>query len=135
MMAQTCVDTKTVLVVDDDASGRRGIERLLRVHGFNVEGFDSSEDFLARANPRAAVCVVLDIHLTGMSGIELSRQLALSGNLLPVIFITANDSDATRKAAENAGCVAYLLKPFSSRVLLETIDQLPDRRRADNESI
>jgi DNA-binding response OmpR family regulator len=64
----------------------------------------------------------LDIHLDGMSGIELKRQLATSGIVLPVIFITANDSEATRNAALEVGCVAYLPKPFPTKSLIDAIE-------------
>ena len=109
---------KLVLVVDDDPSMLGAVERLLRVHGFDTEVFNTVESFLDRARLCDATCLVLDIHLDGMSGIELKRQLTLSGIELPVIFITANDSEATRKAAMEAGCVAYLPKPFPTKSLI-----------------
>ena len=113
-----------VLVVDDDPSILQGIARLLRVRGIDTELFCSGEDFIKRAESHAAVCLVLDIHLTGMSGIELTRHLMLSGSTLPVIFITADDGDATRTAAAEAGCVACLSKPFSSRIMVGPVAAL-----------
>jgi FixJ family two-component response regulator len=113
---------KLVLVVDDDPSILGAVERLLRVHGFDAEVFNTVESFLARVNFCDATCLVLDIHLNGMSGIELRRQLTLSGIELPVIFITANDSEATCKAAMEAGCVAYLPKPFPTKSLMDAIE-------------
>ena len=113
---------KLVLVVDDDPSILGAVERLLRVRGFDTEVFNTVESFLDRANLCDATCLVLDIHLNGMSGIELRRQLTLSGIELPVIFITANDSEATRKAAMEAGCVAYLPKPFPTKSLMDAIE-------------
>jgi len=110
-----------VLVVDDDPSVLRGLERLLRANGFNAELFDSAEAFLLHANVHEALCLVLDINLTGKSGIELRRELAAAGSLLPVIFMTANDSAATSQAARDAGCVAYLAKPFPAAMLMEAI--------------
>jgi FixJ family two-component response regulator len=97
-----------VLVVDDDPGMLRGVERLLKAHGLDAAAFASAEDLIDRADFADAVCLVLDIHLNGMSGIELRRRLALSGVSLPVIFMTANDSEATRNAAVQAGCLAYL---------------------------
>jgi FixJ family two-component response regulator len=99
----------------------KGIERLLRAHGFDAELFYSVEDFQERANLREAICLVLDINLNGRSGIELRREIAIAGVSIPVIFITANDSDTTRKAAIEAGCVAYLAKPFPAKSLVEAI--------------
>ena len=114
----------TIFIVDDDSSVRKSVERLLRVHGLRPEVFDSGENFFRQADPRAARCLVLDIQLTGMSGIEVARQLALCGISLPIIFITANDTDAMRRAAIAAGCVAYLTKPFSPTSLIDVIEGL-----------
>jgi FixJ family two-component response regulator len=119
---QPVTPRKLVLVVDDDPSILGAVDRLLRVAGFDTEVFSNVESFLARSNLRNARCLVLDIHLNGMSGIELRRQLTLSGIELPVIFITANDSQATRKAAMEAGCVAYLPKPFPTKSLMDAIE-------------
>ena len=88
-----------------------------------MQTFSSAEEFWARANPTDAVCLVLDIHLGGASGIELRRQLLQSGSAVPVIFITGNDSETTRKAALQAGCSAYLPKPFSAKALVDGINR------------
>ena len=116
----------SVFVVDDDPGMLRTIERLLRVYGFDVQAFASAEAFLDDAKPREAGCLVLDIHLSGMSGIELSRKLALSGNSVPVIFITGKDSEIVRKAALEVGCVAYLSKPFAAKQLTDAIGKALD---------
>ena len=113
---------RLVLVVDDDPSILGAVARLLKVRGFDTKVFNTVESFLDRANLCDATCLVLDIHLNGMSGIELWRQLMLSGIELPVIFITANDSETTRKAAMEAGCVAYLPKPFPTKLLIDAIE-------------
>jgi FixJ family two-component response regulator len=113
---------RLVLVVDDDPSILGAVERLLKVHGFDTEVFNTVESFLDRTNLCDATCLVLDIHLNGMSGIELRRQLTLSGIELSVIFMTANDSEAMRKAAMEAGCVAYLPKPFPTKSLIDAIE-------------
>ena len=111
-----------VLVVDDDSSTRHAVGRLLRLRGLDAELFESGEDLLAQADVHDAVCAVLDIHLPGISGIELRRRLALAEASLPVIFMTANDSEAIRRSARAAGCVAYLSKPFSSQMLAGALD-------------
>jgi FixJ family two-component response regulator len=110
-----------VFVVDDDADMLKGVERLLRAYGFGVEIFSSAEDFHKRANPLEATCLVLDIHLKKESGIELRRQLLLSGFSLPVVFISADDSEATCRAARAVGCADYLVKPFPGQSLVNAI--------------
>ena len=102
----------TVAVVEDDSSMRKSVQRLLNAHGFAVEEFPSAEAFLGRDPDSRVACVVLDIHLPGMSGLELRRRLTAAGSTLPVIFITAIDDDAVKMAAVQLGCVAYLRKPF-----------------------
>ena len=110
---------KIVAVVDDDASMRVGLERLLQARGFGTEVFPSAEAFLAAAT--AADCLLLDIHLGGMGGFELRRQLSSAGSSLPVIFMTAFDDEAARVEAVSLGCVAYLRKPFSGDLLMNAI--------------
>jgi FixJ family two-component response regulator len=112
---------KSVILVDDDPAILRSVGRLLRQHGFSVAVFDSVEAFQARAELDAAFCIVLDINLKDGSGIELRRHLSKLGVSLPVIFITGNDSEATRHAALGAGCAAYLAKPFPAQSLIEPI--------------
>jgi FixJ family two-component response regulator len=112
---------RAVFVVDDDPSVLVGIQRLIKAHGFEAELFDSVEAFDRRANLDDATCLVLDINLSGSSGIELRRRLTASGHSVPVIFITAGDKEATRRAALDAGCIAYLTKPFPAKDLIEAI--------------
>jgi FixJ family two-component response regulator len=111
-----------VIVVDDDPSTLRAVQRVLQVHGFDTEVFNSGEGFLEGAHLCEASCLVLDIHLPRISGIELRRQLTRSGHSLPVIFITAVESEVTHKAALEAGCAAYLHKPFPSGLLIEAVE-------------
>jgi FixJ family two-component response regulator len=110
-----------VIVVDDNSDFLKSVARLLTVHGFAVRTFISAEALLDNHDAQTAVCLLLDIHLGGISGIELQRRLASLGSKCPVIFMTANDNSATRKAAADAGCIAYLPKPFAPEVLLEAI--------------
>ena len=99
-----------------------GVERLLNAYGYATKVFDSAEAFLDPGAATGADCLLLDIDLGGMSGIELRRRLTASGSRLPVIFITANDSETARKAAMEAGCVAYLPKPFPTKLLIDAIE-------------
>jgi CheY-like chemotaxis protein len=112
---------RVVAIVDDDPSMLTGVGRLLNAHGFVTEAYASAEAFLGRKTVDEASCLVLDIHLGGMSGIELRRQLAATGSMLPVIFMTAVHSDVVEREAIEAGCVAYLRKPFPSRQLIDAI--------------
>jgi FixJ family two-component response regulator len=112
---------KIVAVVDDDPSMLRATEDLLDAHGFATAGFASAEEFLERRASTQVDCLLLDIHLGGLSGIELRRRLKTSGSPLPVIFMTALDDDALRREAIKTGCVACLRKPFPAHQLIEAI--------------
>ena len=112
-----------VYVLDDDPDMLTGIERLLKVYGFRPKLFQSAEAFFANPEEEEAVCLVLDVQLNGVSGIDVKRRLMHSGVGLPVIFITGNDSETTRRRIEEVGCAAYLPKPFSAKSLVEAIDQ------------
>src|SRR5450432_2914334 len=115
------VQPTVVIVVDDNSDFLKSVARLLTVHGFAVQTFTSAEVLLDNSDVQTAACLLLDIHLGGISGIELQRRLAALGSKCPVIFMTANDGDATRKEAADAGCIAYLKKPFAPEVLLDAI--------------
>jgi FixJ family two-component response regulator len=115
------VQPTVVIVVDDNSDFLKSVARLLTVHGFAVQTFTSAEVLLDNSDVQTAACLLLDIHLGGISGIELQRRLAALGSKCPVIFMTANDDDATRKEAADAGCIAYLKKPFAPEVLLDAI--------------
>jgi FixJ family two-component response regulator len=110
-----------VVVVDDNPAFLESVVRLLSAHGFDIRTFNSAEALLGSDFAGIAACMLLDIHLGGISGIELRRRLAASGSECPVIFMTAIDDDATRKEAMAAGCVAYLKKPFAPQLLLDAI--------------
>jgi FixJ family two-component response regulator len=119
MMAQRTV----VVVVDDDAGNLKSVSRLLACHGIESRAFASAEALLKSDSVQTATCSLLDIHLGGISGIELQRRLAASGSKLPVIFMTASDDEATHNEAMDAGCIAYLHKPFAQDVLLNAISE------------
>ena len=110
-----------VAVVDDDASVRRALTRLLQSAGLRVLTCASATEFLATGISSAPDCVILDIHLGGMSGLELLSRLRESGLSLPVLIITAHDDAQTREAAAQAGCTAYLRKPLDAKTLLEEV--------------
>jgi len=111
-----------VAVVDDDNSFARSLERLFRASGFKVDTYPSAEAFLAPTPRPQPDCLVLDIQLGGMSGLDLMRFLREVGDLAPVIFVTAHDATGVRKEAELGGCSAYLLKPVRGETLLEAVN-------------
>ena len=111
----------TVCVVDDDVSLLRAMQRLLSVDGYDVVTFASAEEFLASPSRARAACLVLDVHLGGLSGFELLERLAASGFRIPILLMTARDDAPTRDRARRAGAVAYLRKPFDDESLLGAI--------------
>jgi FixJ family two-component response regulator len=112
---------KAVYVVDDDPSMLKGMRRLLRQYGYDTVPFETAKALKKHDNFDQALCIVLDINLSDGSGIELRHQLVESGVDVPVIYITGNDSQATRTAAMASGCLAYLTKPFTAQSLIEPI--------------
>ena len=114
-------DRRVVCIVDDDASLRRSLRNLLMSVGFRVETFQSAELFLESVPRENPGCVVLDLRMPGMSGLDLLRQLAASGSRIPVIILTAHGDDETRRRSLQAGAVAFLEKPFQSAALLDAV--------------
>ena len=111
-----------VAVVDDDISVRESLDSLIRSVGMEVRVFASAEEFLTAAHPRTADCLVLDVRLPGMSGVELHRYLLARNRKVPVIFITAHASDdRARLEARSDWTVAYLTKPFGEDELLDAV--------------
>jgi FixJ family two-component response regulator len=120
----------TVFVVDDDPSVRRSTERLVRSMGFNVRTFASAKEFTDHVRVEGPSCLVLDVHLPGLSGLDLQRQLAQSGMHIPIIFITGRGSIPMSVRAMKAGAVEFLTKPTRSRELLAAIRAAIERDRA-----
>ena len=100
------------------------VKRLLREHGFDSVLFSSAKAFRSQVDFEDAVCVVLDISLGDGSGIELRHCLNDAGISVPVIYVTANDDPAVRKAALDSGCIAFLTKPFSVQELMELLTRV-----------
>ena len=111
-----------ISVVDDDSSVRTALDRLMRSVRMNVNLFASAEEFLSSTHTRKADCLILDVRLPGMSGVELHRHLLAQKYGVPVIFITAHGSDeAARLEAASDWTVAYFTKPFSGDELLDAV--------------
>jgi FixJ family two-component response regulator len=114
---------KIVAIVDDDPGFLEAVGRLVRARGFEVRSLPSAEAFLGSAARREADCLLLDIQLGGMSGLDLRNQLAASGCAMPVIFMTALEEEGVRQQALDAGCVEYLRKPVPSHRLFAAIEK------------
>lgn len=112
-----------VSIIDDDFSVRRALRRLVAAAGFSVETFASGGEFLDSDSLGRSHCIVLDIHLGGLSGFDVQERLKEMGVQVPVIFITAHDDAATHARVNGSGAVAYLRKPFEEHALLDAIER------------
>jgi FixJ family two-component response regulator len=121
--------TSIVFVVDDDVSVRESLELLLRTAGWRAETFASAHEFLGRPHPAVASCLVLDVTLPGLSGLDLQKRLAERTDM-PIIFITGRGDVPMTVQAMKAGAAEFLTKPFKDDVLLEAIRSAVERSRA-----
>ena len=110
-----------VAIVDDEEPVRKALRRLLRASGLQAESYASGQEFLDAAAQRPPDCVVLDLHMPRMSGLQTLRKLQASMSKLPIVIITAHDEPATREQCLAAGAAAYLRKPLDERLLLNAI--------------
>jgi FixJ family two-component response regulator len=111
-----------ISIIDDDDSVRESLRRLMRSVGFAVNVFASAEEFLDSDRLRNTDCLILDVRLPGMSGLELQRHLKTGHSEIPIIFITSYEDGEVRARALNAGAVHYFLKPFNDEDLLDAIE-------------
>jgi FixJ family two-component response regulator len=112
-----------VFVVDDDLAVRQGLERLLRAVGWKVETFASAQEFLAHRKENIPSCLVLDVGLPGLSGLDLQKRILEANSEIPIVFITGHKDVPTSVRAMKAGAVEFLIKPFSEQDLLDAIEQ------------
>ncbi len=110
-----------VAIVDDEEPVRKALKRLLRASGLEAESFASGKDFLEASALREPDCVLLDLHMPRMSGLQVLRALQAARRALPTVIITAHDAPETREQCLAAGAAAYLRKPFEEHELLDTI--------------
>ena len=122
-------DEPAVFVVDDDPSVRRSVVRLLETAGLRVAGFGSAESFLEHERPDGPACLVLDVRMSGMNGLELQRRLIAAGRPMAIVFITGHGEVPMSVEAMKAGAVDFLLKPFDDEALLAD-DRPRDRPRS-----
>jgi FixJ family two-component response regulator len=118
-----------VFIVDDDPSVRKALTNLLRSVGLKVEAFSSAQEFLSGKRPDAPGCLVLDVRLPGLSGLDLQRQLAEANIHMPIIFITGHGDIQMSVEAMKAGAVEFLTKPFREQVLLDAVQHAIERDR------
>jgi FixJ family two-component response regulator len=125
-----------IAIVDDDKEVRDALQRMLKSHGFDADVFESSEQFLGSRRPDNVSCLILDVRMPGMTGLALHDYLRATGCRIPTILITACPTSAERRRAIASGVAAYLAKPLSERVLLDTIRQALERgRQAEGGSV
>ena len=110
-----------ISIVDDDQSVREATTSLLKSNGFRVEVFSSAEDFLASRYLGETKCLILDVQMPGMSGLELQRRLTSANRDIPIVFISAHENQEVRKQAIRTGAIDFLPKPFSEEALLRAI--------------
>lgn len=118
-----------VAIVDDDESIRNATRDLLRAVGFSTATFEDAESFLGSTSRASAACVVADIRMPGMTGLELYQALVASGDGIPTVIITAHPEDATRSRAREAGITCYLSKPFAPDELVECVREALAKHR------
>jgi FixJ family two-component response regulator len=129
-MRRVTPSSSIVYVVDDDVSVREALASLIESVALNVECFASTHEFLRRRNRDAPSCLVLDVRMPGLSGLDLQRELARMGQAIPIVFISAHGDIPMVVRAMKAGAVEFLAKPFRDEDLLDAIRQALDRDRA-----
>lgn len=113
--------SRVIAIIEDDAVLRRVMSDLVSFRGYRTELYASAEEFIGKVAQSKACCLLIDVQLEDITGVELSRHLSSLGFTLPVIFMTANDDYMLRKQATDLGCIAYLLKPVAPHVLFEAL--------------
>jgi len=120
-MIAACPEFPLISIVDDDEALRNSLDDLIRSIGFRTESFPSAEAFLSSNHARDTACLILDVRMPGMNGLDLQRHIIAAHWRIPIIVITCADDDARNRALE-AGAVAFLYKPFREEELLNAID-------------
>ena len=121
------MEKPVVFVVDDDESVRKALIRLMKSAGLRTRAFTSAEDFLNQESQNVSGCLILDLRMPSMSGLELQEKLAKSGSTMPIIFISAHQDATAREQAMKAGAEDFLQKPFEDQILLEKINSILKR--------
>jgi FixJ family two-component response regulator len=114
-----------VVIVEDDPASRRTLSRVLRAGGYDSAAYASAEEYLASPPAGVPLGLLLDIHLEGMSGLDLQRRIRASGSTVPIILITAHGDSRARAEAQRFGCTAFLRKPCEAETILSILKSLP----------
>jgi FixJ family two-component response regulator len=122
-------EERLVAIVDDDASVRQSARRLIRSFGYRAEAFGSAEEFLDSGQAKRTACLILDVRMPDIDGLELQRRL--SGSAIPIVFITARASEDEERRALRAGAVAFLRKPVDKAALLRMLAAVFERSESD----
>jgi FixJ family two-component response regulator len=125
-------EERLVAIVDDDASVRQSARRLIRSLGYRAEAFGSAEEFLDSGQAKKTACLILDVRMPRIDGLELQRRLA--GSSIPIVFITARASEEEERRALRAGAVAFLRKPVDKEALLRALGAVLERSESDGGS-
>jgi FixJ family two-component response regulator len=134
MMGSSMTEAEAIVyVIDDDPSVREALGSLIRSVGLSVETFASAQDFLSSSRAERAGCLVLDVRLPGLSGLDLQRELSEAEIHLPIMFITGHGDIPMMVQAMKAGAVEFLTKPFRDQDLLDAIQQALERDRAERQ--
>jgi FixJ family two-component response regulator len=132
-MNDAAAKTGIIAIVDDDGPLREALGSVLKAAGFPTSSFASAEEFLASGDRQNTACLILDVRLPGMSGIELQRQLASSHGGVPVVFVTAHGDTALRESLLRAGAAGFLNKPVRSEALLRAIRMAFEKNQSQQE--
>jgi FixJ family two-component response regulator len=127
-------EMQTIFIVDDDPAVLKALSRLLREDGWRVETFESAEAFLSRRDPRAPGCLVLDVTLPGLDGLELQRRLGEAGQAVPIVFLTGHGDIPMSVHAIKAGAVDFLTKPVNAAVLSSAVRAAMDQDASGREA-
>ena len=121
-----------ISIVDDDESIRKGLGRLFRSVGFDVDGFASAEEFLNSGDLQRSSCLILDLRMPGMGGLELQSRLVASNCRIPVIFLTAHSDEQARAQALKAGAIDLVSKPFNEESLIRDVNKAVDQHKSNS---
>lgn len=128
-----CSSMAVVFIIDDDQSVRKGLLRLCKAHGLKAEAFDSASGFLASGLANGCGCIVLDVHMPGLCGLELQDALAKAGCTMPIIFLTGHGDIPMSVRAMKSGAVDFLTKPVDEDVLLKAVEKAMEENHCRNE--
>jgi FixJ family two-component response regulator len=134
-LSETLHRVGIVVIVDDDEDLREALASLLTASRFTIDSFSTAEAFLEFPHRKETRCLILDVRLPGMSGIELQKRLIDEGDRFPIVFISAHGDDSVRDLVMKAGAVAFLTKPVRSHTLLNEIDAALNRSGGDGKSL